>query len=170
MAGKQLVGSTKKKHSGRGVNDRRQMGEEILRRRNRGEKLFDISKALGIGEATATRYLDLALEARIAPLADDYRKQQNDRLDETQRRNDEQIEIAERIAQQGYEASDPDLILKAAQVRHNALTLQVRIDERRARLNGLDAPVVVEATVKKAPDVDPIVADIMNEHREAETA
>lgn len=161
--GKHLIGSTSKAHSGRTVNDRRQMGEEVLRRRNRGEKLLSISKALGIGEATAKRYLDLALEARIAPLADDYRKQQNDRLDETQLRNDEQIELAERLAQQGMNGNDSDLIIRAAAIRHNALTLQVKIDERRARLNGLDAPVVVEATVRKASDVDPVVADIMKE-------
>jgi vacuolar-type H+-ATPase subunit E/Vma4 len=164
VTGKALIGSTTKKHSGRGKNARIMLGEEILRRRNRGEKMPEIAAKLDLALSTAERYLRLALDTRLPLSIDEFRKQQNDRLDEIQEKADEQVQLSERLAQEGVNRADPDLILKAANLRAQALALQIRIDERRAKLNGLDAPVVVEATVRHT-DVDPDVEELIESRR-----
>lgn len=151
------------RHSGRGPHDRRAMGEQILEARNRGRTMYEITRQLGISEATGYRYLDQALDARILPKVDEFRKQQNDSIDQTERMNEEQIELAEHIARKGALTENPNLILKAAAMRAEALRLRVKISERRAKLNGLDAPVVVQATVQHLGEMDAELAEIVRE-------
>lgn len=81
MPAGQLVGATTKRHSGRGPNDRRSLGETILDRRIRGEQMRVICKHLGITEHTGYNYMRLALDARIPPTVDEYRRIQNEALD-----------------------------------------------------------------------------------------
>lgn len=145
-SGKEIVRGERKGYH-RTARERREMGERLLSMRNRGVKHWEACKELGISEPTGHRYIDLVLSYRIPPTVDDYRKQQNDALDETQQKIDEQFGIAATIGRQGMEVDSPVLLEKAASIRANAISLQLRLDERRARLNGLDAPVKVDATV-----------------------
>ena len=151
------------RHSGRGPQDRRQMGEQILEARNRGRTMYEITRQLGISEKTGYRYLDQALDARITPKVDEYRKQQNDALDQTERMNEEQIELAEHLARKGAMLGKPDLILRASAMRAEAIRTRIRISERRAKLNGLDAPVVVQATVQHLGEMDAELAEMVRE-------
>lgn len=166
----ELVGS-RRRHSGRSPSDRRSLGEKVLAARNRGVKMHEVAKELGIGEATADRYMKLALEARIAPTVDEFRRQQNDRLDETMRRAEEQVDaansiIADELAKRGTDdRPNVSVILAALRERANGLALALRVDERRARLNGLDAPTVVNATVHQVDAEDVELAELIREEQ-----
>lgn len=146
MAGDLLAAHRAYQRSGKHGWERRELGEEIITRRNRGQTMYDIAADLGIGERTAYRYMDDALDARIVPKVDQFRKVENERLDYTDRQNEEQIHTADAIIREGAIRRDADMVLKGAKLRGEALALRVRIAERRAKLNGLDAPIVVQAT------------------------
>jgi hypothetical protein len=161
VAGRQVVPATQFRHSGRAAIDRRAIGEKLLDGRNRGRTMHEMVAEHGISEPSGSRYMRLALDARIAPTVDEYRKQQNDSLDLTERQNEEQIELAEHLAREGAKANNYDLILKAAAMRAAAIKSRIHIAERRARLNGLDAPVTVKAEVVHLSEVDAELADLV---------
>lgn len=152
-------------NSGRHGYQRRELGEEIITRRNRGETMYEIAKALNIGERTAYRYMDDALDARIVPKVDQLRKHENEKLDRTERQNEEQIDTAEAIIREGAIRRDAEIVLKGAKLRGEALALRVRIAERRAKLNGIDAPIVVQASVTVN---DPNESELQEMIREAQ--
>lgn len=164
--GGQLVstGGTNKRHSHRGAADRLAMGEQILAARNVGKTMPMAARELGISLATAERYLRLALEARIPPTVDEFRRQQNDRLDLTQREIETQMEIAQSLGRRALESESPvGLLVQASQIRAQALALQLRLDDRRARLNGLDAPIKVDATITEISEADRELAELLAE-------
>lgn len=158
-----LVGATPKRHSGKGPDDRRALGEMILDRRNRGDRMYDIVRDLGIKERAGYRYMKLALDARIVPTVDEFRRQANDRLDMTQKIIDENLKTADAIATIAVANENVLLLERAVGMRRDAATLQLRIDDRRAKLNGLDAPIQVQATVEK---IDPREAELAQMIRE----
>lgn len=147
------VGS-KRTYDGTSPNIRRNYGEQILARRNKGEHLHAICADLGLNERTGKRYMQLALESRLVPTVDDFRKQQNDRLDATQRSITENLEVADRIGREGIARGDFSMVERAVKMRSDQIALQLRLDERRARLNGIDAPVKVDATVVTVTPAD----------------
>jgi hypothetical protein len=159
----QLVGAARHQ-SGRGDDDRRSLGEVVLRRRNEGATMIVIARELGCSEVTAWRWMKMALAARIPPTVDEFRRQQNDRLDQTQAELTLQIEAANRLVRHAAEDDAYPLMLEGLKARDRALALQLRLDERRARLNGLDAPIRVEATVEH---VDPREEELAAMVREA---
>jgi hypothetical protein len=165
VAGDLLAAHRAYQRSGKHGWQRREMGEEILTRRNGGQTMYDIAADLGIGERTAYRYLDAALDARIVPKVDQHRKIENEKLDYTERQNEEQIDTAEAIIREGAINRDADLVIKGAKLRGEALALRVRIAERRAKLNGLDAPIVVNANVTVT---DPNESELQEMIREAQ--
>lgn len=162
-----LVRGPSQHHSGRGTYERMAAAERILDGRNRGRQMHELATAEGITVRTAYRYLDAALARRETPKVEEFRKQQNDSLDLTERQNEEQMEAAEYIAKEAAKTSNFDLILKAAAMRQQAIKTRLYIAERRAKLNGLDAPVQVQATVTHLSEVDAELAAMV---REAERA
>ncbi len=161
--GGEIVGS-KRRYGGRSPSDRRSLGEMVLAQRLKGVLMRDIARDLGIGEATADRYMKLALEARIVPTVDAFRKQQNESLDRTQRTIDGNRDIADMIGRKALEdPAEPNIALldRAAAIRKDCELMQLRLDERRAKLNGLDAPVQVQATVEHIDPRDAELADLI---------
>jgi hypothetical protein len=169
MSGEVVLGGTQKRHSGRGHDDRLWLGEQVLAKRNRGSAMPVAAAELGISVKTAYRCLKLALAVRVPLEVDEYRRQQNDRLDETQRQIAEQIDAANELARRALEAEPPNvaLFLESLKARDRAISLQLTLDQRRARLNGLDAPVQVEATVTQ---IDPREEELAEMVREAKAA
>jgi hypothetical protein len=161
------------KHSGQDYTTRVALGEKVLDRRNRGESFWTISQDLGVSVDSCKRYQNLALESRVAPTVDLFRRQQTDRLDLTQRELDKQMEIANALGQSAYELRYDDdgrvlspnvtLIGQAAALRNQTIALQLRLDERRAKLNGLDAPVQAEVRVTHVDPVDAEMAEMVRE-------
>lgn len=170
MAAGELVplGGTNRRHSGRGHADRLAMGERVLAGRNDGLTMPMIAAELGISEKTAERYLNLVLATRIPLTVDDFRRQQNDRLDATQRTISENLEMADRLGQLGVDKGSVPLIERAIAIRTQQAALQLRLDERRARLNGLDAPVKVDATVTQVDPADAELAEMIREMKAKE--
>lgn len=163
----QLVPGASQRHSGRGPYDRIALAERILDGRNRGVTMPELAKDAGLSVPTAYRYLRAALERREAPKVDEFRKQQNDSLDLTERQNEEQMALAEHLATEGGKLNNFDLILRAGAMRQAAIKTRIHLAERRAKLNGLDAPVQVQATVTHLSEVDAELAEMV---RQAERA
>lgn len=136
----------------RSPKDREWLGEQVLALRNHGYTMPMVGKELDLPIATCYRYMDLVLAHRIPPTVDEFRKQQNDRLDETQREIVMQLDAANMLVRKAAENDAWPLLLDALKERDRALALQLRLDERRAKLNGIDAPIRVDATVNAAPD------------------
>jgi hypothetical protein len=142
----ELIGATRKRYNGKGPDDRRSLGEQVLARRNAGEKMYAIAADMGVNEDTARSYMKLALDARIPPTVDEFRRQQNDTLDERENELRTQVRALDAMLTQ----LDPGQITAALALiaeRRQTIGVLLRLDERRAKLNGTDAPVRVDATV-----------------------
>lgn len=143
---------------------KRELGEYIIDQRNRGRTMYEISRELGMAERTAYRYLDYTLDTRVAPTVDRYRVIENEKLDRTERENEEQVDTATAVIREGAIRRDAEMVIKGAVLRDRALNTRLRIAERRAKLNGLDAPVIVEATVHHSgPDNDAELQEMIRE-------
>lgn len=166
MAG-ELVGSKQARFGpdGKSPKDRAWFGEKILAARNNGQTMPVIAKDLGLSLPTAYRYMDLALALRIPPTVDAYRTQQNDRLDQTQREIQHQIDAANYLVGEAMTPGNVSapLLLKALEARDRAIALQLRLDERRARLNGLDAPIKVDAMVTQSDPREEELAEMVRQ-------
>ena len=169
MAG-ELIGASQARHSGRGYRDRLALGERVLALRNEGWTMPMVAKELGISRATADRYLQVALAERVPPTVDEYRRQQNDRLDATQRTISENMEYADWLGRRGVAEENPKMVEQAIALRGQQVALQLRLDERRARLNGLDAPVKVDATVTQVDPADAELAAMIREMKAKEAS
>lgn len=158
-----LVGS-KRRSKGRSPDDRRSLGEMILAGRNRGERMHALARHFGIDEVTASNYMKLALEARIPPTVDEFRRQQNDVLDERTTMLQQQLDActAALMADDLTEARMGTMMT----LRLSTITTMLRVDERRAKLNGLDAPMRVEAVLVEHQDEDEKVAALIENSRE----
>lgn len=164
MTSGELIGATSKRYNGRGPDDRRSMGETVLARRNAGEKMYAIAADLGVTEETCRSYMKLALDARIPPTVDEFRRQQNDTLDEREKELRTQISALDAMLTQ----LDPGQITAALALiaeRRQTLTALIRLDERRAKLNGLDAPVKSDVTVTVQDNEDAELAAMIAEQR-----
>lgn len=163
MANGELIGATSKRHSGRGSDDRRSLGEAILARRNRGEKMYEIVAELKISENTALAYMKLALDARIPPTVDEYRRQMNDQLDERAKMLQQQIDALDGML------NLPDvtatMALSVLAERRQTVATLVRLDERRAKLNGTDAPVRSDVTVTMQDGEDAELQEMIREQK-----
>jgi len=168
MSSDVVIGSTSKRHSGRGRDDRRSMGEEILRRRTRGERMYEIVADLKISEDTANRYMKIALDARIPPTVDEYRRVQNDTLDQRETMLRQQIDALDAML------TTPDVPMSLAASllaeRRQTVATLLRLDERRAKLNGTDAPVRSDVTVTVQDGEDAELAEMIAEQRAAAAA
>lgn len=139
-------------------------GEAILRDRNRGVPASEMMSKYGISRATLYRRIDEAIAARIVPTVDAYREQQNAALDDLVRRWEQQLDTAEEFVRQGAVNESASAIERGMKMRAEALTGLLRVQERRSRLMGTDAPVRAEVTVTDAtPNIDARVAALAEE-------
>jgi len=161
----QLSGS-QRRWAGRGPDDRRSKGEFILSQRNKGQKMVAIAHDLGVSEPTAYAWMKLALAARIAPTVDEYRAQQNDTLDERAAMLQQQIDACDAmLTAKDDEGNGPsaNMVLSIMSARASYVALLLRLDERRAKLNGLDAPVRADVTVTHQDGEDAELQQIIRE-------
>lgn len=171
MSGELVRVGSRRRQGGVGPNERVVIGERILDGRIRGEKMYDLAERLsqeygiGISEPTAYRWMQLALDRRVVPTVDEFRKRENERLDATQRDLEENISAANAMIRLGLEENKVSLIERGMNARMTAIGLQLRLSERRAKLNGLDAPIKVEATVSEADPREAELAEMVREAR-----
>src|SRR4051794_31990842 len=97
-----------RKQQGRTPGDRMSLGEKVLAARNVGRTMPDICAELNLTVPTAYRYMELALSVRIPPTVDAFRTQ-NDRLDQTQREIQHQLDAANYVVQQAMLVDPPSI-------------------------------------------------------------
>lgn len=143
--------------------ERLAQAEAILTEYLFGTPVASLVETFGVSRATVYRRIDEALAARIVPTVDAYRQQQNALLDELTAKWRQQIDAAEVMLAAATAPGKESVvgIERAMKMRTDALGGLLRVVERRARLNGTDAPVRVEATVTDAtPSIDARVAEL----------
>lgn len=109
-----------------------------------------IAEELGISYGTVVNRIKAHIEVRVQPLADELRSVMVDRLDLCIEKLHEQIQ-------------DPDA---AGRLARNVEVL-VKVEERRAKLLGVDAPERVEAIVTEVTQADVALAELVAEARAA---
>jgi len=168
MGSEVVIGGTSKRHSGKGRDDRRHLGEIILSKRTAGEPMYLIAAELRISEDTARNYMKLALDARIPPTVDEYRRVQNEQLDQREQALRAQVSACDAIL------TMPDvtasMMLSAMSERRQTIATLIRLDERRAKLNGTDAPVRSDVTVTMQDGEDAELQEMIAEQRAAAAA
>jgi len=120
---------------------------EVYRLTLKGWTRRKIAEELGISLGTVQNRLDEAIKETVLPLAEDVRKQQLDRLDTYLVSLDAKIEKGD----------------------DKAINTALRIEERRARLLGLDAPQQLSQTITAAPEVLTLI-EAARARQEAEEA
>lgn len=150
------------RHSGKGGEDRLHEAERMLNRYIRGARHSDLMVEFGVSRETVKRRLKLALDARLALTVDEYRAKENEHLDDLVARWEQHIAAADemiRLAETGPDGPSMSRIDQALAHRAKALDSLLRVAERRARLNGTDAPVQANVTVTDlTPTIDAEVA------------
>lgn len=146
--------------NGKAERDRLAEGEAILSDRANGMSSSALMEKYGISKATLSRRIHQALDARLAVTVDQYREEQNALLDEQMQRLQRHMAAAATMIELGNNTGDAALIDRGLQ--HHLKTIEAlnRTMERRARLNGLDAPVKVDAQVTVTTPVDAAVDDL----------
>jgi hypothetical protein len=154
---------TTEQNRGKSAKDRLIEGEEILRLKSLGHQVSELCDRFDISEATLYRRLDAAVKARIAPTVDAYREEQNRLLDDLMSKWSAQCDAGEVLVAHGATTEDMALVERGAKMRGDALNGMLRVSERRAKLNGLDAPVRAEVSVTVTTPVDAAVAALAAE-------
>lgn len=142
------------------------LGERILREKIAGRFMVEIADGIGISAVTAYRYMRAALDRREVAAVEDFRKFANEHLDDIEQQVGGQIALADHLIREGAKLgleAGIGLIERGAKLRDRSIVRRISIAERRARLNGLDAPVVVQATVVTLSEVDADLAAMVAE-------
>jgi hypothetical protein len=127
--------------------DRLVEGEKMLDRFNNGAKVSQLCEEFGYSKQTIHNRLSAAIKERIAPTVDEYREAQSALLDDQMVKVQEQLDAVDKLVMLGMEQKDATLIDKAMSQRAKAIELRSKVAEQRAKLMGLNRPLVVEATV-----------------------
>lgn len=155
------------RYDSKGPTDRTVEGEKMLVDREQGMRVSELCSKYNVSQATLYRRLDDALAARIVPTVDAYRERMNVALDEQMRRWEQQVEGAEAIISQGTTSESLAVVERGMAARERALLGMLRVLERRAKLNGLDAPVRVDVQVSSGAGVESRVAELLGEVKSA---
>lgn len=134
--------------------DRLREGERMLHDKAMGMTLVQLMDKYELSKPTVVKRLDEALAARIATTVDAYREQQNAVLDNMMQRHERSLTLADRMLAAGAEASDLSMMERATVLQNKALDGMTRVLERRAKLNGLDAPVQAVTQVVEVTQAD----------------
>lgn len=120
---------------------------EVLDLRRKGHTVRAIAERTGIPRSTVQNRLDAAIAELVLPLADEVRLLELARLDTWQVRLEEQLDAGEA----------PERVVPVA----------LKVQERRSRLLGLDAPERAEMTVASVAADDPHTLDVLARARQA---
>lgn len=150
-------------YAGKTERERLEEGEAILVDWKRGVRTSELMTKYNLSSATIYRRMDAAIKARIAVTVDEYREGENAHLDDIRARLEQQHNAAEAMIQQGIDAEDMSLVERGMTHRLAALDRMLRLSERRAKLNGLDAPARADVTVTVTTPLDAEVSALVEE-------
>ena len=135
----------------------------MLLDRSMGMTQSQLMEKYGYSKPTVMKRLDEALKSRLATTVDAYREQQNVALDEITSHWVDQLEQAKAMINRGALAKSDSLVERGHKLRSDALNGLTRVGERRAKLNGLDAPTRTEATIRVVTPVDEAIENLVRE-------
>jgi transposase len=165
-------------HSGKGESNRRAEREAMLADQVRGMRLSQLVEKYNVSAATVSRRLKQALDERMPATVDARREQLNASLDEQLAGWQANYEAGTRLAagavtvdpETGLEVLDTAQLERGIKIRTDALAGMARCDERRARLNGTDAPVKVEAEVTQVTPQERELRDLIEQAQREQAA
>jgi hypothetical protein len=148
------IGTTSQ-HSGKSSTARAAEGEAMLADQVNGMRQTEMMAKYGVSRATLARRLKAALDVRLPATAEARREQLNAALDDQAAEWQRNLDAGTRLAASastrdpdtGEEVIDSAVLERGLAIRAAALAGRARVDERRAKLNGTDAPVKVESEV-----------------------
>lgn len=114
--------------------------ERCYQLRLQEKSIREIAEETGLGRETVRARINTFAEQRVAPMVDEYRRLENDKLDLLERMVHDTLRQRHVVVSHGhvvYQGDEP--LLDPAPV-YAAVDRLIRIQERRAKLNGLDAP------------------------------
>ena len=127
-----------------------QVAEEQIRCYNlrlAGLSLDQIAKATGLSKGTVNNRINAEITGRVAPLADEVRQMQLDRLDSWLVKLTEQIKQGRSVARN--------------------VEVAIRVEERRSKLLGLDEAIKLDATVHEVSQQDLELEELLREAKAA---
>lgn len=148
---------------GQSERDRLAEGERMLVDRAHGMTLTAIAEKYNVHHNTVGKRLKAALDARIATTVDAYREQQNASLDHLSQRQADALELVERSIGEALRTGRLDQALGLLDRLERVTNMVLRIQERRARLNGLDRPQQMDVTVTEVTEQDRELAEMIRE-------
>lgn len=145
-------------HGGKGSTQRRAESEQMLVDQIRGMRISELCEKYGVSHATVARRLKAALDERMPVAVNARREQLNASLDEQLAEWQRNLDVGTRLATEavgagpinpdtGLATLDVGMLERGVKIRTEALAGIARVDERRAKLNGTDAPVKAEVEV-----------------------
>ena len=120
--------------------------EQALQLKLQGHSVRSIAQIMGMPPSTVQDRLQAAYDQLVHPVAEEVRRLELERLDRWQLRLEEKLDDGE----------DPVRVVPTA----------LKVQERRARLLGLDAPERSEVTATVLPAADPAVDQLLSQARE----
>lgn len=159
-----------------GKTDRERLieGEAMLRDKTMGLTLVQLMDKYGYSRQTVVTRLDMAIKARIPDTVDTYRAQINEAIDLAMSRLGRSIEMGESIIEHGRAQQDVAMMERGQTMITNALRTMAGYLDRRAKLNGTDAPLKTESTIHQVTQADLSLQEMIREARakayEAESA
>jgi hypothetical protein len=141
--------------------------ELVLRDRNRGMPVSAVCEKWGFSPATMHRRIEVALAANRVDDVVEYRERELAALDDLLDRWQGQFVIAEQLAAEALR-QDPisiDTLTQASRIRADALNSVLRVQERKAKLAGLDAPVRADIRVTEVTQADLELEELAREAR-----
>lgn len=145
------------------------LSEQILIRHVDGASLPVIQEEFGLSKAAVIEHVHKALKNRIDLRTDEYREVTNRALDQQMEAVKKHFEAAEAMLVDATARGDLIGMDKALQHHLRAIATRTQIIERRSKLNGLDAPVRIDAKVEMTTPADSELQALINEaHQRAE--
>lgn len=145
------------------------LNEKILEKYCDGIAVAMIQQEFGLSRAQVIGHINGALENRLSHKADEAREIVNKSLDQQMELARKHLDAAEQMLAAATLREDLPAMEKALGHHLKAIEARTRIIERRAKLNGLDAPVRIDAKVEMSTPADAELQALLNEaHQRAE--
>jgi hypothetical protein len=138
--------------------------------RLRHHTLREISMMTGLSVGTVYNRINDEIDRVVSPYREQYRVMERERLEGISRR------LLDMMSKPHYLIKDGEVLtIDVERVEDVAVTLAcvdrfMKVQDRRARLEGLDAPIKVEATQTEAPVPDEVLALIEEARKRTEAA
>ena len=151
------------RYDGKTERQRLAEAEAILSDKVNGYTVSRLMEKYDLSEKTVHRRVNEALERRLPATVESYREQQNALLDELMDDAVKHRDAADALIQLGVTANDVAVITAGMAQRAKAHDMRLRVSERRAKLNGSDAPIKTDLSVTVTTPLDTAIEGLVSQ-------